>query len=141
MTTLNAVADGLQARIATLGSTAIKVYSEPDEDPQSPMGGASAEITWLERAMLTACTETGRFGVDVSVPALDKGWPAAIRLLRQYTDKTGALSVQAAIAGDMTLGISGVNAVVVRAGPERIVKYANSLRWLARIEVEVTYPG
>ena len=141
MTTLNDLADGLKARIATLGANAITVYSEPCEDPQSPMGGSSAEITWLARDPLTACTETGRWGVDVSVPALDKGWSAAIRLLRQYTDKAGALSVQAAIAADMTLGIAGVNAVVVRAGPERIVKYANSLRWLARIEVEVTYSG
>ena len=139
MATLNDLADGLKTRIATIGAAAITVYSEPCEDPQSPMNGASAEITWLDRGQLTGCMDTARCGVDVSVPALDKGWPRAIRLLRQYADKTGALSVQAAIAADRTLGIAGVNAVVVRAGPERIVKYGNSLRWLARIEVEITY--
>lgn len=140
MTTLNAVADGLQASIATLGSTVITVYSEPCEDPQSPLGGASAEITWLDHEQLSTCNERARFGVDVSVPALDQGWSGAVRLLRQYMDKTGALSVETAIETDRTLGIEGVDAVTMRAGPERMVKYPNSLRWLARIEVDVYYP-
>lgn len=141
MTTLNALADGLKARIVTLGESVVTVYAEPTEDPQSPMNGASAEIVWLDREQLTVCNDVARFGVDVSVPALDKGWSRAIRLLRQYTDKTGDRSVQAAIAGDQTLGITGVNAVVVRSGPERLVQYANARRWLARIEVGVTYSG
>ena len=140
MATLNNLADGLRARIATLGATAITAYSEPTEDPQSPMSGASAEIVWLNRDQLSTCNERARFGVDVSVAALDKGWSRSIRLLRQYTDKTGALSVEAVIEGDRTLGIAGVDSVAVRAGPERLVKYANGLRWLARIEVDVFYP-
>lgn len=141
MTTLNDLADGLKTRIATLGDTVVAVYAEPAEDPQSPMNGASAEIVWLDREQFTVCKDVARFGVDVSVPALDKGWSRAIRLLRQYTDKTGARSVQAAIAGDQTLGVTGVNAVVVRSGPERLVQYGSGKRWLARIEVSATYSG
>lgn len=139
MTTLNDLADGLKTRIATIGVTAITAYSEPCDDPQSPMNGASAEVVRLDRGLLTGCKERALFGVDVSVPALDKGWSRAVRLLRQYTDRSGSLSIQAAINTDMSLGIAGVNAVVMRAGPERLVKYANSRRWSARIEVEITY--
>lgn len=139
MTTLNQIADGLQAAIEELGPTVVKVYSEPVETPEEPKGGATVEIVFLREDPEDTCSRASWFAIEVSVSADAPDWPARVRLLRPYMDADGDRSIRAALLEDLTLGGIGSITFINCAEGERRVKYGASTRWRGRWEVSVSH--
>lgn len=134
VTTLNDLADGLQARLATI--TGLNAFSEPVEQPHEP----SAEVIDLGRRRDDAGGgQVAAFGLEISVAADNRGWSEAVRLLRPYMDATGTKSVEAAIDGGPTLGGIADWTAVREVGAIRRVEWGDGFRWAGRVIVEVCY--
>lgn len=134
MTTLNDLADGLQARLATISS--LHSYSEPVERPHEP----SAEVIDLGRRRDDASGgQVATFGIEISVSADNRGWSEAVRALRPYMDPTGGASVEAAIYAEHTLGGIADWSAVSQVGGIRRVEWGDGFRWSGRVIVEVCY--
>lgn len=137
MTTLNDIADALETIVGTI--TDLKVYSEPEEDPTGPKGGASAEIVLRERHRIAnAGTNSSTWSVEVSCPSDDKGWSRGVRQVRTHLDATGDSSVEAKLRATPALGI-GVATGNIRVEAERRVQYGSGWRWVGRVLVDVVY--
>lgn len=140
MATLQEIADGLEVRLATISG--LRVSSEPTEKSE-PAGDENvvAEIVYQSRAWLTPCNYRSRFLILLSANAMPGEWARAVQRVRLYLDASGSRSVEAAIEADRTLGgQSGVDAVVVEVGPEKLMKFGNAERWTGRVTVDVFHP-
>jgi hypothetical protein len=141
-TTITAITAALQGQLAeALGVNAIRVYPTPVDASEAPSRGAAVMIRFLGRESLSPCNEHARFELVVSVPAMDRQWPASVGLLRSYLDLTGDLSIEATIEADRTLGGLVSDAVATGTDRERLVEYHDGKRWSAPVFVSVYYEG
>ena len=137
MTTLNAVADGIETVVGALDG--MRVYSELEESPEGPRAGVTGEVILLDRERIDNCSQRASFAVDVSAPSEKPGWSISVRRIRDYLDHSGAKSIEAALAATKDLGISGVVSVTAAVRGERRVKYGDGHRWVGRVQVDVIY--
>lgn len=99
MASVNSIADGLEARLATI--TGLQVSSEWKDQPNPP-----AAIVLEDSPFDQQTTFGGRFNLTFRVLVLvnlGAGIAKAARTLRPYLDTTGTSSIRAAIDGDTTL--------------------------------------
>lgn len=131
MAGLNAICDGLEARLATISE--LNAYATEGGPMVMPAAVViTPEINYVETfGVDTTDAETGKWSQEFRVWVLvaDQLSAEAIRMMRDFADATGALSVRAAIHADRTLGGVIDDCAVISGRPLNVEEVMATGHW------------
>lgn len=138
--TLNDVADGFKA-VANAIDPSIRFYAEPDEKPDGAGGKINGEVFFRNLKMVNAAAKLYDVDaiIELSTPANQQDWSAAVRRIRDLASPYGTRSLWAAVIENPTLGgrVGSARALDGALLDETRKKFADGDRWCQEIGFKV----
>lgn len=135
MTTLNQLTDAVETQVKA-AIPSLRFYSEGESKPESD----AAVMLFRGRRWAADCgSQISLWSIEVSATIGDREQWRAYRLLRDFLSHEGALSIEAAIEADTTLGIAGVSVEVKNAEQERVRGFSDGKRVTGFLQLEIQH--